>query len=73
MKIEKPITLWDKLEQAVINLTDTDDIISVKSMTDKELIDKVIELAYHYRIEYKKLLQHYEDTTWCDYVIEKNK
>lgn len=64
MKIPKPITLWDKLEQAVIDLTDTEDAIEVKQMTDTELVDKLIELAYHYRLEYNRLIQEKEDNAW---------
>lgn len=64
MKIENSITLWDKLEQAVVNLTDTDDVVSVKNMTDKELVEKVIDLAYYYRLEYKRLLQEKDDNAW---------
>lgn len=64
MKIPKPITLWDKLENAVIDLTDTDDPIEVKRMEASELVDKFIELAYHYRLEYKRLLQEKEENAW---------
>jgi hypothetical protein len=64
MKIPKPITLWDKLEQAVIDLTDTDDPIEVKRMEAPELVDKLIELAYEYRLECKNLQDQLEEITW---------
>jgi hypothetical protein len=61
MKITKPITLWDKMKQAIENLTDEEDI---DKMNDNQLVDKIIELAYHYRIEYNRLLQEREEDTW---------
>jgi hypothetical protein len=64
MKISKPITLWDNIEQAVIDLSGTDDPIEVKKMEAPELVDKLIELAYHYRLECNRYIQEREDNAW---------
>lgn len=58
----KPITLWDKMKQAIENLTDDEE--DIDKMTDNQLVDRIIELAYHYRIEYNRLLQEKEDNAW---------
>lgn len=58
----KPITLWDKMKQAIENLTDDEE--DIDKMTDNQLVDKIIELAYHYRIEYNRLLQEKEENAW---------
>jgi hypothetical protein len=64
MRIPFTITLWDKLEQAVIDLTNTDDPIEVKKMEAHELVDKLIELAYHYRLECNRLSLEKEENEW---------
>lgn len=53
MKINKPITLWDKMMDAINNLEPDE---PKELVTDLDVVERLIELAYHYRFEYKKLL-----------------
>jgi len=58
MKISKPITLWDKMMEAINNLEPDE---HKELVTDKEVVERLIELAYHYRLECKKLKEELED------------
>lgn len=62
MKIRKPITLWDRIENAIIDLSDLDE--PLEPMTDLQMVDRLIELAHHYRLEYKKKCDELEEITW---------
>lgn len=61
MKINKPITLWDKIQQAISDLTDDEE---QPDRTEAETVDKLIELAHHYRLEYKRLDEERESNAW---------
>lgn len=58
MKISKPITLWDKMMEAINNL-EPDEPKELE--TDVQIVDRLIELAYHYRLEYNRLKEQLED------------
>lgn len=62
MKLSKPITLWDKIHQAITDLSE--DEIVPETMTDQQVVDRLIELAHHYRLECKKLQDELEEITW---------
>ena len=65
MKIRKPITLWDKITFAIDDL----EFDEPKELhTDAEIVDRLIELAHHYRLECNKLKEQIED-----YEYELNK
>lgn len=64
MKIYKPITLWDKIHNSVVDLSDTDTPERFGSMTDKEIVDELIRLAHHYRLECNRLTAEIEELTW---------
>jgi len=54
----KPITLWDKMMEAINNLEPDE---PKELVTDLDVVERLIELAYHYRFEYKRLLSEIED------------
>lgn len=58
MKINKPITLWDKMMDAINNLEPDE---PKELVTDLDVVERLIELAYYYRIECKKLQEYIED------------
>lgn len=62
MKIRKPITIWDKIQNCIIDVTGTDE--PLPHMNETEMIEKIIELAYHYRFEYNKKCEELEEITW---------
>lgn len=62
MKTRKPITLWDKIETAIIDLSDLDE--PLEPMTDLEMVDRLIEIAHHYRLAYKSKCDELEEITW---------
>ena len=58
MKTPKHITLWDKITGAINDL-EPDEPKELE--TDAEIVDRLIELAYHYRLEYNRLKQQLEE------------
>lgn len=58
MKVRKPITLWDKMYDAITDL-EFDEPKDLE--TDAEVVDRLIELAHHYRIECNKLEEAIEE------------
>ena len=58
MKIRKPITLWDKIMDAINDL-EFDEPKELE--TDAQIVDRLIELAHHYRLECNKLKEQIED------------
>ena len=62
MKIRKPITLWEKINNAITDLTDADE--PLPEMTEAQMVDKLIELAHHYRLEYRLKCDELEEITW---------
>lgn len=62
MKIRKPITLWERIENAIIDLSDLDE--PLEPMTDLQMVERLIELAHHYRLEYKMKCDELEELTW---------
>ena len=57
MKSQKHITLWDKITEAINNL-EYDEPKQLN--TDIEIVDRLVELAYHYRFECNRLKEIYE-------------
>lgn len=64
MRINRPITLWDKIHNAVVDLSGTDTPEEFASMSDKEIVDELIEQAHHYRLECNRLKAEIEELTW---------
>ena len=62
MIIRKPIPLWERIDNAIIDLTDTDE--PLPPMTELEAVERLIELAHHYRLEYRKKCDELEEITW---------
>lgn len=60
MKINKPITLWEKMQQAIIDLTEDE----LPQMNEVQTVDRLIELAHHYRLECKRLETEREENAW---------
>jgi len=58
MKIRKPITLWDKITYAIDDL-EFDEPKELE--TDAQIVDRLIELAHHYRLECKNLEAQLDD------------
>ena len=58
MKIRKPITLWDKIMDAINDL-EFDEPKELE--TDAQIVDRLIELAHHYRLECKSLEAQLDD------------
>ena len=58
MKIRKPITLWDKMHDAISDLEydEPKELIS-----DTDVVDRLIELAHHYRLECNRLQDILDD------------
>ena len=52
MKAKFQITLWDKITDAIADL-EYDEPQPIE--TDVQMVDRLIELAYHYRFELNKL------------------
>jgi len=52
MKAKFQITLWDKITDAITDL-EYDEPQPIE--TDVQMVDRLIELAYHYRFELNKL------------------
>lgn len=53
MKTRFQITLWDKIQDAINDL-EYDEPISYD--TEIQIVERLIELAYHYRFECNRLL-----------------
>lgn len=58
MKISKPITLWDKMMEAINNLEYDE---PKELVTDLDVVERLIELAYHYRLECNRLQDVIDD------------
>lgn len=58
MKISKPITLWDKIMEAINNLEYDE---PKELVTDLDVVERLIELAYHYRLECNRLQDILDD------------
>ena len=52
MKTKFQITLWDKITDAIADL-EYDELQPIE--TEVQMVDRLIELAYHYRFELNKL------------------
>ena len=63
MKISKPITLWDKMMGAINNLEPDE---PKELVTDLDVVERLIELAYHYRLECNKLKEQLDEYEWND-------
>jgi len=50
------------MENAIIDLSDLDE--PLEPMTDLQMVDRLIELAHHYRLEYNKKCDELEEITW---------
>jgi hypothetical protein len=61
MKISKPITLWDKMMEAINNLEFDE---PKELVIDLDVVERLIELAYHYRLECKKLQEQLDEYEW---------
>ena len=61
MKISKPITLWDKMMEAINNLEYDE---PKELVTDLDVVERLIELAYHYREQCNILSDQLDDYDW---------
>lgn len=50
------------IENAIVDLSGTDE--PLEEMTDKQMVEKLIELAHHHRLECKKLEAQLDEITW---------
>lgn len=58
MKIPKHITLWDIMYDAINDL----ELDEPKQLeTDKDVVLRLVELAYHYRFECKRLKERIDE------------
>lgn len=62
MKIINPITLWDRIDQAIMDLTDQDE--PLEKMTELQSVERLIELAHEYRLKCRRLEDEIEEITW---------
>lgn len=57
MKVRKSITLWDRINNCIedIEFDEPKELV-----TDLDVVERLIELAYHYRFECNRLKEIYE-------------
>ena len=58
MKIPKHITLWDMITDAINDLEFNE---PKHFETDKDMVSRLIDLAYHYRFECKRLEERIDE------------
>jgi hypothetical protein len=63
MKTRKSITLWDRINNCIEDLEPDE---PKELVTDLDVVERLIELAYHYRLECKKLQEQLDEYEWND-------
>jgi septation ring formation regulator EzrA len=61
MKTRKAITLWDRINNCIEDLEPDE---PKELVTDLDVVERLIELAYHYRLECKKLQEQLDEYEW---------
>lgn len=61
MKTRKSVTLWDRINNCIEDLEPDE---PKELVTDLDVVERLIELAYHYRLECKKLQEQLDEYEW---------